>query len=105
MSEIYRAWVQPHFVNEDRVNDYLAYRLDSLLLENNLLVLDNQFSAKFERKVGIILGDGLIRDDEDYSTDEYYSDKEYDRAPDCTLDELCVWLYYDVVIVKCVYSI
>ena len=48
-------------------------------------MLDNQISAKFEIKVGIILGDRLIRDDEDYSTDEYYSDEEYERAPDCTV--------------------
>ena len=39
-----------------------------LLLENNLLMLDNQFLIKFERKVGIIFGFGLIRDEDDYST-------------------------------------
>ena len=44
---------------------------------------------KFERKVRIILGFGLIRDEDDYSTEEYYSDEEYERAPDSTLDELC----------------
>ena len=89
VSEIYRACVQPHFVNEDRVNDYLGYRLDSQLLENNLLMLDNQFLIKFERKVGIIFGFGLIRNEDDYSTEEYYSDEEYHRAPDSTFDELC----------------
>ena len=68
VTEIYRACVQPHFVNEDRVNDYLGYRLDSHLLEHNLLRIDNQFSVKFERKVGIILGFGLIFDDDDYTT-------------------------------------
>ena len=52
-------------------------------------MLDNQFLIKFERKVGTILGFGLIRDDDDFSTEEYYSEEECERAPDSTLDELC----------------
>ena len=87
IAEIYRACVQPHFVNEDRVNDYLGYRLDSDLLEHNLLRIDCQFSVKFNRKVGIILGFGLIFDNDDYTTEEYNSDEEYEGAS--MLDELC----------------
>ena len=56
VAKIYRVCVQPHFINEDRVNDYLGYRLDSQLLENNLLRIDWEFSVKFGRKVGIVLG-------------------------------------------------
>ena len=86
VAEIYRVCVQPHFINEDRVNDYLGYRLDSQLLETNLLRIEWEFSVKFGRKVGIVLGFGLLFGDDDYSTEEYDSDEEYDRVS--TLDEL-----------------
>ena len=89
VAKIYRVCVQPHFINEDRVNDYLGYRLDSDLLEHNLLRIDYQFSVKFNRKVGIILGFGLIFDNDDYTTEEYNSDEEYERTPGSILDELC----------------
>ena len=69
------------------MNDYLGYRLDSQLLETNLLRIDWEFSVKFGRKVGIVLGFGLLFGDDDYSTEEYDSDEEYDRVS--TLDELC----------------
>ena len=69
------------------MNDYLGYQLDSQLLETNLLRIDWEFSVKFGRKVGIVLGFGLLFGDDDFSTEEYDSDEEYDRVS--TLDELC----------------
>ena len=84
VSELYRSCVQEHFMNEDLVHDYLGFRVDQVMLHQEIGRVDESYTHRFERKVLCDLGFELIRDDDEVTTEDYNSDVE-----ECeTLDEI-----------------
>ena len=84
ISELYRSCAQEHFMNEDLVRDYLGFRVDQIMLHQEIDRVDVSYTHMFERKVLCDLGFELIRDDDELTTEEYNSD-----VGECeTLDEI-----------------
>ena len=84
ISELYRSCTQEHFMNEDLVRDYLGFRVDQIMLHQEIDRVDVSYTHKFERKVLCDLGFELIRDDDEITTEEFNSD-----VGECeTLDEI-----------------
>ena len=84
ISELYRSCTQEHFMNEDLVRDYLGFRVDQIMLHQEIDRVDVRYTHRFERKVLCDLGFELIRDDDELTTEEYNSD-----VGECeTLDEI-----------------
>ena len=84
ISEMYRSCTQEHFMNEDLVRDYLGFRVDQIMLHQELDRADTSYAHKFERKVQCDLGYELIRDDDEITTEEFNTDVGESE----TLDEI-----------------
>ena len=84
ISELYRSCAQEHFMNEDLVRDYLEFRVDQIMLHQEIDRVDESYTHRFERKVLCDLGFELIRDDDELTTEDYNSDVEVCE----TLDEV-----------------
>ena len=84
ISELYRSCAQEHFMNEDLVRDYLGFRVDQIMLHQEIGRVDESYTHRFERKVLCDLGFELIRDDDELTTEDYNSDVEVCE----TLDEI-----------------
>ena len=83
VSEVYRMCVQEHFMNEDHMQDYLGFRVDQIMVHQEIDRVDRSYTHRFKRKVLCDLGFELIRDDDEVTTEEYDS-----NAGECeTLDE------------------
>ena len=71
VSELYRSCTQEHFTNEDDVTDYLGFRVDQVELYDAIYLFDKSYAYKFQRKVSCDLGYGLLRDDDEITTEDY----------------------------------
>ena len=84
VSEMYRSCAHEHFTNEDNVVDYLGFRVDQVMLYQEIDRVDRSYAYKFQRKVSCDLGFGLIRDDDELTPEDYDGD-----IGECeTLDEI-----------------
>lgn len=74
--DVFRMSVQEHFMNVDQVQDYLGLRLDHNMVIIELERLDKTYTQRFEKKICCDLGFGLIRDDDEITTEEYDTSPE-----------------------------
>ena len=74
--ECYRVSVEEYFMNADNVEDYLGYRVDPRLVDQEIERLDEEYTRKFRLKIACDLGFGLIRDDDEITTEEWDSSPE-----------------------------
>ena len=81
----YRLCVEEHFMNADGVEDYLGFRVDARLVEQEIEELDVVYARKFKVKIACDLGFELIRDDDEITTEEWDSSAEPEECE--TLNE------------------